>query len=164
MADKFKRTWQALIRPVNLALTPCYEPEDTEDLRKTEEHSSRKWNEYDNGHPCLLWWWFWSSKPICKAVWYHLDVNKISYKWSPPPCHVTQWIFLTYLGLPMSTKKLRKADLLPWIEKISNKLPGWQAPPMKLAGRTAWVHFVLCYTYLRANSNKCSQVVYLGSR
>jgi hypothetical protein len=33
----------------------------------------------------------------------------------------------TYLGLLVSTKKLRKADLLPWIEKISNKIPGWQA-------------------------------------
>jgi hypothetical protein len=25
------------------------------------------------------------------------DVNKISYKWSPPPCHVPQWIFLVLI-------------------------------------------------------------------
>jgi hypothetical protein len=45
--------------------------------------------------------------------------------------------------LPISTTKLRKTDLLPWIEKIGNKLPGWQASLMNLAGRTAWVRFVL---------------------
>ena len=32
----------------------------------------------------------------------------------------------TYLGLPISDKKLRRGDLLPWIEKIANKLPGWK--------------------------------------
>jgi hypothetical protein len=49
----------------------------------------------------------------------------------------------TYLGLPISTTKLRKTDLLPWIEKIGNKLPGRQASLMNLAGCTAWVRFVL---------------------
>lgn len=29
-----------------------------------------------------------------------------------------------YLGLPISDKKLRKTDLLPWIEKVGDKLPG----------------------------------------
>lgn len=49
----------------------------------------------------------------------------------------------TYLGLPVSTTKLKRADLLPWIEKIGKKLLGWQASLMNLAGRTAWVRFVL---------------------
>ena len=34
----------------------------------------------------------------------------------------------TYLGLPISDKKLRMCDLLAWIEKIANKLLGWKYP------------------------------------
>lgn len=49
----------------------------------------------------------------------------------------------TYLGLPISDRKLRKSDLLPWVEKIGDKLPGWQASLMNMAGRTTWVRFVL---------------------
>lgn len=30
-----------------------------------------------------------------------------------------------------------------WVDKIGNKLPGWQASLMNMAGRTAWVRFVL---------------------
>lgn len=44
----------------------------------------------------------------------------------------------TYLGLPISDKKLRKRDLLAWIEKITNKLPGWKASLLNLAGRQCW--------------------------
>jgi len=40
----------------------------------------------------------------------------------------------TYLGLPISDKKLRRCDLLTWVEKIANKLPGWKASLMTLAG------------------------------
>ena len=49
----------------------------------------------------------------------------------------------TYLGLPISDKKLRRGDLLAWIEKIANKLPGWKASLLTLAGRTVLVRFVL---------------------
>jgi hypothetical protein len=42
----------------------------------------------------------------------------------------------TYLGLPISNRKLHKADLMPWIEKIADKLPGWKAALMNKAGRT----------------------------
>lgn len=48
-----------------------------------------------------------------------------------------------YLGLPISDKKLRKRDLLVWIEKIANKLPGWKAPLLSLAGRAVLVKAVL---------------------
>jgi mannosylglycoprotein endo-beta-mannosidase len=48
-----------------------------------------------------------------------------------------------YLGLPVSTRKIGKAELLKWIEKISDKLPGWNAALMNMAGRVTWVHFVL---------------------
>lgn len=49
----------------------------------------------------------------------------------------------TYLGLPISDKKFRKCDLLPWIEKIGDKLPSWKATLMNMAGRAVWVKFVL---------------------
>src|SRR6185503_14264236 len=49
----------------------------------------------------------------------------------------------TYLGLPISDRKLRRSDLMSWIEKIANKLPGWKASLMSLAGRAVLVRFVL---------------------
>ncbi|GJM86847.1 hypothetical protein PR202_ga02745 [Eleusine coracana subsp. coracana] len=49
----------------------------------------------------------------------------------------------TYLGMPISHKKLRKADLLAWVEKVADKLPGWKASLLNLAGRAALVRFVL---------------------
>ena len=33
--------------------------------------------------------------------------------------------------------------MLRWIEKISDKLPGWRAALMTMAGRVTWVSFVL---------------------
>jgi hypothetical protein len=40
----------------------------------------------------------------------------------------------TYLGLPLSDRKLRKADLMAWIEMIGHKLPSWKANLMNMAG------------------------------
>jgi len=48
-----------------------------------------------------------------------------------------------YLGLPISDKKLRKTDLMLWIEKIADRLPNWKARHLNLAGRTTLVKFVL---------------------
>lgn len=58
------------------------------------------------------------------------------------PCTAAEFA-CTYLGLPMSDKKFWKAELLVWVDKISNRLPGWQASLMNMAGRTTWVCFVL---------------------
>ena len=53
------------------------------------------------------------------------------------------------LGLPISDKKLRKGDLMAWIEqKIANKLPGWKASLVSLSGRAVMVRFVLVPIYL----------------
>ena len=37
----------------------------------------------------------------------------------------------------------RKSDFLPWIDKVADKLPGWQAALTNTAGRITWVCFVL---------------------
>ena len=50
---------------------------------------------------------------------------------------------ITYLGLPISDRKLRRSDLMTWIEKIANKLPGWKASLMSLAGQAVLARFVL---------------------
>jgi hypothetical protein len=47
------------------------------------------------------------------------------------------------LGLPVSDKKLGRRDLLQWVDKIANRLPGWKAPLLNLAGRTTLVRFML---------------------
>lgn len=49
----------------------------------------------------------------------------------------------TYLGLLISNKKLRRCDLLPWIEIIGDKLSRWKASLMNMVGRTVWVKFVM---------------------
>jgi hypothetical protein len=43
----------------------------------------------------------------------------------------------------LSNKKLQKRDLMPWIEKIADKLPCWKAALMNRAGRATLVHAVL---------------------
>jgi hypothetical protein len=48
-----------------------------------------------------------------------------------------------YLGLPLSNKKLRKTDLIPWVEKIAVKLPTWKGTLMNRAGRATMVRYVL---------------------
>jgi hypothetical protein len=49
----------------------------------------------------------------------------------------------TYLGLPISDKKLRRCDFMLWVEMIAERLPNWKAHLLNLAGRTALVRFVL---------------------
>jgi hypothetical protein len=49
----------------------------------------------------------------------------------------------SYLGLPLSNKKLSAGELAPWIEKIANKLPGWKAGLLNLAGRITLVKSVM---------------------
>lgn len=49
----------------------------------------------------------------------------------------------TYLGLPVSNKKLRKADLLAWVEKVGDRLPNWRASLMNMVRQVAWTRFIL---------------------
>jgi hypothetical protein len=58
------------------------------------------------------------------------------------PCAMAEFP-CTYLGLPISNKKLCKADLTPWIKKIADKLPCWKAALMNKARRATLAWFVL---------------------
>lgn len=58
------------------------------------------------------------------------------------PCPVAEFP-CNYLGLPLSNRKLHRADLLFWVEKIADRLPAWKAHLMNMAGRKVMVQFVL---------------------
>jgi hypothetical protein len=40
-----------------------------------------------------------------------------------------------YLGLPLHSKKLRKVDFIPLLDKIGGKLPSWKGKLMTKAAR-----------------------------
>ncbi len=57
-------------------------------------------------------------------------------------CPVTSFPF-TYLGLPLSPLPLRKAEVLPLIEKIDKRLAGWKGSLLSRAGRLVLLNSVL---------------------
>jgi len=72
----------------------------------------------------------------------HCEDNSLSAVSANLPCPISEFP-CTYLGLQLSNKKLRKTNLMPWIEKVADKLPGWKASLMNRAGRITMVRFVL---------------------
>lgn len=50
---------------------------------------------------------------------------------------------LSYLGLPLSPKKLRRADYLPLIENIDKRLAGWKCASLSRGGRLILLNSVL---------------------
>ena len=58
------------------------------------------------------------------------------------PCAVSDFP-CKYLGLPLSLKKLTKAQIQRIIDKIADQLPGWKADLLTRAGRRVQVQFVL---------------------
>lgn len=50
---------------------------------------------------------------------------------------------ITYLGMPLSNKKLNKAHFMPLIQKIENRLPKWKAAMLSLGGRLTLVNAVM---------------------
>jgi exonuclease III len=58
------------------------------------------------------------------------------------PCEIHSFP-CKYLGLPLSLKKLSRAQLQPLIEKVASRLPGWKADLMSRAGRAIYVQSVL---------------------
>jgi hypothetical protein len=58
------------------------------------------------------------------------------------PCRVTS-LSCTYLGLPLSIRKLRKADLQGVLDKLANKLSMWRARLLTREGRAVYVQAVM---------------------
>ncbi|WVZ94088.1 hypothetical protein U9M48_040025 [Paspalum notatum var. saurae] len=54
----------------------------------------------------------------------------------------------TYLGIPLTIHKPSKSVLLPLVDKVANKLPGWKAPLLNRAGRLVVVKAVLTTTLI----------------
>jgi hypothetical protein len=49
----------------------------------------------------------------------------------------------TYLGIPLSIRKLANSDLVPLVDKVADKLPGWKANLFSRASRLVMVKTVL---------------------
>jgi len=58
------------------------------------------------------------------------------------PCQILDFP-CKYLGVPLSLRKLSKAQIQPIIDKIADQLPGWKADLLTRAGRKVLVQFVL---------------------
>jgi len=58
------------------------------------------------------------------------------------PCEIKTFP-CTYLRIPLSIFKPSNADLLPLVDKIADKLPGWKANLLSRAGRLVLVKAVL---------------------
>lgn len=48
-----------------------------------------------------------------------------------------------YLGLPLHTRKLRRVDVQPLLDKIGTRIPGWKGKLLSMAGRETLVKSVL---------------------
>lgn len=57
-------------------------------------------------------------------------------------CRVSEFPF-TYLGLPLSNKRLPKATYLPLIHRLNNRLAGWAAKNLSITGRIVLLNSVL---------------------
>ena len=58
------------------------------------------------------------------------------------PCEVSEFP-CRYLGLPLSLKKLTKAQTQCIIDRIADQLPGWKADLLSRAGRAIQVQYVM---------------------
>ena len=58
------------------------------------------------------------------------------------PCQILDFP-CKYLGVPLSLRKLSKAQIQPIIDKIADQLLGWKADLLTRAGRKVLVQFVL---------------------
>jgi hypothetical protein len=77
-----------------------------------------------------------SVTPIrCSAEDLELVQSCFPYSISDFPC--------SYLGIPLSVRKLPKAALQPLVDKVSHRLPSWKGRLSTLAGRSVLVQSVL---------------------
>jgi hypothetical protein len=97
-----------------------------------------------HGHSQQIWWGFRITHKFVKSCVIPIRCGQpqLEVVTQTHPCTRAEFP-CSYLGLPISDKRLRKADLLIWIDKIGNKLSGWQASLMNMARRITWVRFIL---------------------
>jgi hypothetical protein len=50
---------------------------------------------------------------------------------------------MKYRGLPLSNRELRKEHYKTMIDRVQNRLPGWQVSNLSVAGREVLVNVVL---------------------
>lgn len=88
--------------------------------------------------------WLLVSKLICKKVSYPIQCEEeyVDLAVQTLGCAFKSFP-KTYLGLPLSNKRISADDLLPWIDKIADKLPSWKAGLLNLSGRIALIKIVL---------------------
>jgi hypothetical protein len=48
-----------------------------------------------------------------------------------------------YLGVPLSIRQLKKAELQPMVDEVTDRLPTWKSKHMSLAGRTMLANVTL---------------------
>ena len=70
------------------------------------------------------------------------DTEQLEVISSAMPCEVMDFP-CKYLGLPLSIRKLTKADLQPMVDKVADMLPGSKAALMSTAGHAILVKAVL---------------------
>ena len=74
--------------------------------------------------------------PICYA---NLNIAEVIEGFDCPikdfPC--------TYLGLPLHTRKLRRVDVQPLVDKVAKRLPAWKGKYLNRAGRLTVLNMVL---------------------
>lgn len=63
------------------------------------------------------------------------------------PCEIIDFP-CKYLGLPLSVKKLTKAQVQPIIDRIADQLPGWKSDLLNRAGRLVVVKYVMTSTVI----------------
>jgi hypothetical protein len=78
----------------------------------------------------------------CSMTPIQCNENHIETSRSILPCNVISFP-CKYLGLPLSVRKLSKHDFLELIDKLADRLPGWKASMVNMAGRTTLVKAVL---------------------
>lgn len=63
------------------------------------------------------------------------------------PCLISH-IPVKHLGLPLTDRKLTKAQLQPLINRLADLLPGWKAELMTRAGRAIQMQFIMVATII----------------
>lgn len=96
-----------------------------------------------------------SFLPICCSEEdLHLAVHCLNCQVEDFPC--------TYLGLPLSVKRLRKVHFQSILDKVASKLLKWKGRLPTYAGRLILVRAFLCYTKFNMSSILFDLMIYIS--